>query len=403
MLKWPIPVARIAAIMFALLTGSPERLPAQATHGSAPGQTDSRQLSPPGAAATEPNAEVSVPEEELRQGSDLTRRGDFNKAIPHLLAARAQATSLYAASFNLAICYLGIHQYAQAIQLLNDLKGEGRDNANVENLLAQAYIGSGQERQGLQALESASTMSPQDEKLYALVADACTDQHDFALGLKVADIGLRNLPNSARLHYERALLLSQLDRLDRAKADFSQASKLGQGGEIGYVSAARLALLEGSIPEAVRVSREGIKKGFQSPVLLTTLGEALVRSGVTPGESDFIEAQTALEKAVAERPNDPAGQISLGQIYLMTGRLDDSIDHLQKARQLMPNQPSIYASLAKAYQKRGDSLDAERALAILEKLNLDRAEHIRSAPGERKMSYGGGEVGDEEVPSKPQQ
>jgi len=45
--------------------------------------------------------------------------------------------------------------------------------------------------------------------------------------------------------------------------------------------------------------------------------------------------------------------------------------------------------LAKAYQRKGDVQLAQEALAKLESLNQAQAERIRSAPGERKMSYGG--------------
>ena len=59
-----------------------------------------------------------------------------------------------------------------------------------------------------------------NEKLYLLVADACTDRQNHALGLKVVDLGLKNLPRSGRLHYERGVLLSLLDQFDQAKSVF---------------------------------------------------------------------------------------------------------------------------------------------------------------------------------------
>lgn len=148
-------------------------------------------------------------------------------------------------------------------------------------------------------------------------------------------------------------------------------------------------MLGGDIPGAVATSREGVALGFSNPVLLTVLGEALLRSGIVPGQPEFAEAQSALEKAIAERPNDATSQIALGQIYLQAGHLDDAIAHLERARQLKPDQPAVYANLAKAYQRRGNTQQAQAALATLEQLNLAQAEQIRTAPGERRMSYGG--------------
>jgi predicted Zn-dependent protease len=343
------------------------------------GKTDEKSGTTP-----DPQAEL-----ELREGTALTHDGHFTEAIPHLKAARGRVADEYAANFNLALCYVATGTYKYAISVLDDLRRDGRDTTDVENLLAQAYIGSGQMSEAWVAVEQAAAKSPQNEKLYVFVSDACTDHQNFDLGLKVVELGLRNLPQSARLHYQRGMFLTQLDRFDQAKPDFELAEKLAPEGAIGFLSQAERSMLEGDIPHALGAAREGIAKGFQDPVLLTVLGASLLRSGVTPGQPEFAEAQSALERSVAERPNDAASQIALGEIYLHAGRLDDAITHLEKARQMKPNQPAVYANLAKAYQRHGDTQQAQQALAVLERLNLARADQIRNAPGERKMSYGG--------------
>jgi predicted Zn-dependent protease len=328
--------------------------------------------------------------DELQQGTALTRQGRFKEAVPHLVAARGGGIDTYALEFNLGLCYLGTGEYDKAISILQELRRRGHETANVDNLLAQAYVGKGQRSEALTALQRAAAISPQDEKLFAFVADACADNQEFELGLKVVELGLRSLPQSARLHYEKAVLLSQVDQFDVAKAEFELARRIGQGSEIGYLAAGQEELLEGNVAEGIRIAREGISKGFQNPALLVILGKALLRSGIMPGQPEFNEAQNALEKSVAERPNDAGSQIALGQIYLLSGHLDDAIARLEAARKMRPEQPSIYAGLAKAYRQKGDSRRAEEAIAKLQSLNQAQAERIRSAPGERKMSYGEG-------------
>lgn len=350
------------------------------------------QVSPnpqPGVAAGSDQNLLREAEDELRQGTALTRKGLFREAIPHLVAARGRVQNEYAASFNLALCYLGTRQFKPALQVLDDLARGGHDGADVENLRAQAHIGNAQPNEALAALQKAATLAPQNEKLYLFVADSCMDSQDYALGLKVVDTGLRNLTQSSRLHYERGMLLSQLDRFDQAKLDFELAIKLAPGSEIAYLSQSHKALFEGNILEAIRTAREGISRGFGSPILLTILGEALLRSGVSPNEPEFVEAQRVLEQSVAQRSNDPSSQIAIGQLYLMAGRLDDAIAHLEKARDMRPRQPSVYASLAKAYQRHGYQQAAQAALTTLAQLNQAQAERIRSAPGDSKMGYGG--------------
>jgi len=367
----------------------------QVATGRPPAPGSQNQSSPAQANETNPPADREA-DAELQTGTALTRKGAFNEAIPHLLAARGRVANEYAASFNLALCYVATNQFQKAIQILNDLRIGGHDGVDVENLLTQAYIGNAQTQEALVSLRKAATLSPRNEKLYAFVADACMDNKDYRLGLKVVDIGLRDLPQSARLHYERAMFLTQLDQFDQAKPAFELAVKLAPGSEIGYLALAHEELFEGSIPDAIRTAREGVRKGYENHALLTVLGEALIRAGISAEQPEFTEAQLALEKAVAGQPNDPTSQIALGSLYLIGGRLEDAITHLEIARELEPGQPSVYANLAKAYQRRGDAKQSEDALATLEKLNQEQAHRIGAAPGDRKAGYAGGGLPEEE-------
>ena len=324
---------------------------------------------------------------ELQTGTALTRKGSFREAIPHLLAARPGISHQYAASFNLALCYVGTNQFRLAIEVLNDLRGSGHDGVDVENLLAQAYIGNAQPQEAWGSLEKAATLSPQNEKLYVFVADACMEHREYGLGLQVVEMGLRNLPQSARLHYEQAMFLTELDQFDHAKPQFELAAKFAAGSEIGYLATAQKELFAGNVVDAISAAREGVKKGYEHPALLTILGVALIRSGVSPGQPEFAEAQGVLERAVTQRPNDLTSQIALASLYLTAGRIDEAIMHLEIARQLEPEKLSVYAMLAKAYQRHGDQQRAQEALAILESLNREQADRIRSAPGDRKLGY----------------
>jgi tetratricopeptide (TPR) repeat protein len=226
-----------------------------------------------------------------------------------------------------------------------------------------------------------------NEKLYIFVADACTSKENYALGLQVADFGLSRIPGSARLHFQRAMFLSSLDQFDNAKKDFELARTLEPESDMAFVAVAQEAMFEGNVAEAVRAARDGISKGHDNFMLLTLLGEALLRSGVTPGQPEFDEARNALEKAVAERSNYPSAQLSLGKLYLTAGRVDDAIAHLEIARQLNPGNTAIYSNLAIAYRKQGKLSQAQNALATLARLNEAQAEKIRNAPGDRKGSY----------------
>jgi tetratricopeptide (TPR) repeat protein len=337
---------------------------------------------------TKPSADVlsatSSAEQELQTGTDLTRQGHFREAVPHLLAAQGRVSNEFAADFNLALCYTATNQFDKAITILTTLSSAAHPTAAVYNLLAQAYVGNSQPEQAFTALQQAAALSPGNEKLYVLVADACMDHQNYALGVKVVNLGIENLPQSARLFYERGVFQTLLERGDLAATDFAQAAKLAPDTEIAYMASAQQNLVEGKIPETIAAARGGIAAGHENYILLTLLGEALIRSGVAPGQPELSEAQAALEKSVAEHPDNSRSQIALAKIYLMADRTDDAIRHLEIARQIDPANTSVYSHLATAYRKRGQLEQARKMLDVLANLNDAQAARIRTGPSDHK-------------------
>jgi predicted Zn-dependent protease len=347
-------------------SGHPSARPPSLESGAPQSRLDPRQ------APSDPNAELEI-------GTQLTRQGRFTEAIPHLLSARDHVADEYAAEFNLALCYVGSRQPKLAVRVLVPLSQNRAGDAKVWNLLAQAYVADAQPEKALAALQNAVAITPQDEKLYSFVADACVDARNNELGLKVADWGLRNVPQSARLHYERAVFLTALDRFDLAVADFNSAAELAPGTDIAYVSAAHEDLAAGNTTAAIRVAREAISKGKANYILLAILGEALIRSGVDRGEPGFREAEDALAKSIAEHPDYPRARISLAKLYLMDDRLDDAIAQLEAGRAIDGQDPAVYSLLASAYRRKGDLPHAREAVAVLGHLIQDQIASIRQA------------------------
>jgi len=300
--------------------------------------------------------------------------------------------------FNLALCYVGTRQFAPAIEILTHIERAGH-GAQVDNLLAQAWIGNHQAEPALKSFRDAAAAMPADERLYLLVAEACFDAHEFDTGVKVLDTGLANLPDAPRLLFERGLLRSQLDDA-RATADFERARKLAPDSDIAYIAAAEQALLTGDVQETIRAARAGIAAGHEHYLLLTMLGEALLRAGATPSTAEFAEARSALEKAVASRPGYSSAHIALGRVYLAEQRVPDAIAQLEAGRQLDPANRAVYAALATAYRRAGQPQKAQEALSALAELNRQEAARIGSAEGGH-AGYVGGRSGTDQHSSEP--
>lgn len=350
-LKWRMLRWIIAAGLCAAVPGFPAA-PAALAQAATPLR------SPVPAPSQQQAAAPADAREELQTGSELTRQGLLQQAIPHLVAAQRAGLDPYAVGVNLGICYLGTDQYQDAISVLQSLDASGLANATVENLLSQAYIGAGQSQAAFRAFLRAAAFNPTDEKTYDFLADACTDHLNYELGLQVVNRGLMQLPNSARLHYEKALFLSELGSFEEAKPDFDRAAQLAPGSYIGYLAQVQKVLYEGDLPAADKILHQAVQSGHRDYQTLSLLGTVLLHEGVIPGQPQFAEAQTVLEESARERPDYPATQIALGKIFLMQGDARQAVAHLEIGRRLEPENPSVYASLADAYETLGDRAKA---------------------------------------------
>lgn len=315
---------------------------------------------PPANSAT---PQLSVPNTdaraELETGTQLTAHGELQQAIPHLLAAQQAGIEPYATGVNLGICYLGTGNYKQAIVVLRALDDAGPGSATVDNLLAQAYIGNAQPQEALLAARRAAGRTPKDEKLYAYLADACSDHKEYSLGLQIVDQGLQELPDSARLHYERGLFLSELGLFEQSgSGEFDRAAQMAPDSYIGFLALVQKDLYEDDLAGANKVLREAIQSGHSDYRMLSLLGAVLLHEGAAPGEARFAEAKSALENSAQENPTYSATQIALGKIYLLENEPQEAIDHLQIGRRLEPDNPAVYANLATAYERLGDHAQA---------------------------------------------
>jgi tetratricopeptide (TPR) repeat protein len=316
--------------------------------------------------------------DELQAGTSLTREGKLPDAIPHLLAAQAAGADAYATGVNLGICYIGTGRYKEAISALEGLHSADRDTAAVDNLLAQAYLGDRQPRRAWDAFITASALTPDDEKLYAYMADACTDQRDFEMGLHAIDVGLRHLPDSARLHYERGLFLAQLDRLEQARPEFDRAAQLAHDSYIATLALVQRDLYDGDIPTARHRLLAAIGGGHRDYQTLSLLGTVLMHAGAAPGDPEFAQAQAALEESARTNPEYSATQIALGRIYVLEERFSEAVEHLEIGRRLEPRNPAVYANLARAYHHMGDQQKVREMQEKLAKLLAEQDSNRRA-------------------------
>ncbi len=316
---------------------------------------------------------------EFQLGISLAAHGHYEEALRCFLPVVEKYPDSYDAGFNLALCYLETRQYVEAVRLLHHLKESGHKTAELDNLLAESYKGNGQIQEAIDSLREATVLAPQEDDNYIDLATLCIEHDAFELGLEVIEVGLHYRPESDRLMFQKGILHAMQGHFDLAEQEFQQASRLAPDKNLSYAGLTVSYMQAGNLSEAVRTLRRRVREMPNDAVLLYLLGEALIRSGVSPGESDFAEAKSALERSVSLNGTFASPYVELAKLNLRAGGIDAAVHLLEKARSLDPKDKSVYSQLAVAYRKQGKAESAAAALKELAGLNNEeRASETRN-------------------------
>jgi tetratricopeptide (TPR) repeat protein len=311
-------------------------------------------------------------------GLALAQHELFAEAIPYFELVRQSFPDSYDAGFNLANCYVQAKQFPKAIEVLRALKEGGHKTAELDNLLGEAYEGNQQVDEAIEALREATLIAPEDENNYIDLSALCIDHEAFDLGLEVLNVGLHYRPQSDRLVFQRGLLYAMQGHFDLADQDFQLASKLAPEKNLSYVGLGVSYMQTGNLPEAVRILRERTKEKPNDSTLQYLLGEALMRSGVSPGDPQFAEAKSAFEQSARLSQTFAPSRVELAKLYLRENRVDEAVALLEKARSLDPKDKAAYSQLAIAYRRQGKPELAAAMLSTLARLNdEDRVKESR--------------------------
>jgi tetratricopeptide (TPR) repeat protein len=282
----------------------------------------------------------------------------------------------YQIGYNLTLVLIRNRDYAAAIRAGEETLAAGHRKAEIYNLLAQAYEQNGQTNRAYDALRAATEIDPQDESNYLDLIALCLRHENYDLGLEIADIGARRVPNGRRLRLHMGVALVMKGRLEEAVKEFQTAGDLSPEDSLPQV-ALGLALIQlDKHSEAIAMLRERTEHQPKDPRILWLLGEALNRSGVQPGSAEEKEAVNALEKSIQLDPRLPQSRSLLGKILLRRGEVARATEHLEKAFDLDPEDMTAAYQLAQALQRMGKT---ERAKQLFTKVSQAKGEKLQDA------------------------
>ncbi len=189
---------------------------------------------------------------------------------------------------------------------------------------ARALQGAGKLDAALEVLTSQARAAPQQLSVHLALADMLRGEERWAEANAAYDAAIALIPQPAApgywpVYYSRAISLERQKLWDRAEADFRQALEL--------------------VPD--------------QPQVLNYLGYSFLERG-----TNFDEALSMIERAVAQRPDSGYIIDSLAWGYFLAGRYADAVEPMERASVLEPVDPVVTDHLGDVYWAVGRKLEA---------------------------------------------
>lgn len=257
--------------------------------------------------------------------------------------------------YNLGLALLQSKKAAEAVDVLRPLAAPApqRPDSEVLSLLAAAYEAAKHTPDALSALRCAAELYPREERHYIDFASICMEHSSLELGIEVLDVGVKNIPNSARLHATLGALLVRAGMPDRGFGEFKRAQELDPRAAYGDVGMSLALLQSDQLEASIVILRKQWAQSQTNPMISFMLAQALLRAGPEPGNFEFEEAQSLLKKTVALDPDHSRAHGLLGKNYALGGNVLSAIKELETALRLDPGDRTSAYQLALLYGKTG--------------------------------------------------
>jgi tetratricopeptide (TPR) repeat protein len=224
------------------------------------------------------------------------------------------------------------------------------DAARAMNALVMALAAAGRGAEAVARAEAWVAAKPGDAERFFTLGLARSEQ-DVDAALQTLRLVIDRRPDHALAHYNVALLLKRIDRIEDAVASARRATAL-DGRPEAYLALASLYVQQG----------------------------------------DFVRAEGALEAALAADRRSVEAWLMLGSVRKARGDLSRAIGAVRRAIALRPDAWGGYATLATLLARAGDEAGARQASADAEgrrsREQRERAAVVMTAVGVARLDAG---------------
>lgn len=322
------------------------------------------------------------------QGSLLLDKGDVSRAIAELQAVVAAAPDNFVARFHLGRAHMARAEWEQARQQFSKAIELRPDYMLARLALSQLQVTRGEFEGALKSVGAILQTDPNNKNARLIESAALMGMKKYGESRQLLQNMLAHNPNSPDAYFQLGVVNLAENKYKEAEEAFRKAYQLNPANSRGLMGVVETYMAQNRPDQALELLQNETRRFPSRTDYRTALGNTAVRAG------KYDLAVTEFQQVL--RSLDPksrmAGDVYLriGETFRRKGDLNSSIANLQKAREIMPENPVVVSTLALTLDSAGRKSEAR--LAYEQTLNLDAGNGVALNNLAFLIAEGGGDL-----------
>jgi len=262
--------------------------------------------------------------------------------------------------------------YDLAALTLERLTSARLESAEAWRMLAAAYAGQNKPEPAYRAYSRAVEAAPNAAEPYVELAEFASSHGNNDYAGQVVEQGLRQLPRSPELLFEKGILLALKGDRSGAEASFKEASRAKPAWNLPWMALGVTQLESGDAKQAIATLKKARDADPSDPRGHYLYATALSKEAGPDAGKGRSEAMGALRKATELDPNDSRSYALLGQLQLAAGETAGAEAELRTALKIEPENTTALYQLGLLLRKQGKAEEAHRVLDKFEKVKAQK-------------------------------
>lgn len=285
------------------------------------------------------------------------KTGDTASAVDLLRTFVSRHPKSAESELLLADAYRVQGQFTSALEIYQDLEKSFPKNPRIPLLMGSTFVEQQDDANARKEFNHALQIAPDNITAQEQLAELDLAEHHFTTAEQRAQTLIQKNSRLSDPHVLLAKIYLAQGETNRTEAELSNAVKLQPDNALAYLLLAQLRSDAGQNQSALDALNEALKKNPKSTAALMLIGD------IRTAQKNDSAAEDAYEKVLAINPRFAPALDNLACLYVKNpAQLDRAYKLAQRARQLLPNDPSIADTLGWVLVKKGQYLPAMKLL-----------------------------------------